>query len=91
MEKKKYYAITASMKFEKTVLVPMDSVNDIREAIDLVDSCVETGGINLLDEEAECETEQSQYADADGTYELNDKYASSYQIIEEANQDEIER
>ena len=26
MEKKKYYAITTSMTFEKTVLVPVDSV-----------------------------------------------------------------
>lgn len=36
METKKYYAITTSMKFEKTVLVPANQVEDIDEAIDLV-------------------------------------------------------
>ena len=36
MEKKKYYAITTSIIYEKTVLVPVDSVEDIDEAIDRV-------------------------------------------------------
>ena len=35
MEKKKYYAITTSMTFEKTVLVPVDDVQVI-----LVSKCI---------------------------------------------------
>ena len=58
MEKKKYYAITTSMTFEKTVLVPVDSVKDIDEAIDLVDCGVEVSSIDLLNEEADCETKR---------------------------------
>ena len=72
MEKKKYYAITTSMKFEKTVLVPVDSVKDLGEAMDLVDCYVETASIMLLNEEAICETRPSDYADANGIEELAD-------------------
>lgn len=79
---KKYYAITTSMTFEKTILVPVDSVEDIDEAIDLVDCGVEVGSIMLLDEDADCETKQSPYADENGIYELTDEKASLYQIIE---------
>ena len=79
--KKKYYAITTSMKFEKTVLVPVDSVKDINEAIRIVDDAVELCGIDLLNEEAECKTEASRYADENGTYNLQDNEAKLYQII----------
>jgi hypothetical protein len=82
MEKKKYYAITTSMTFQKTVLVPVDSVKDINEAIDLVNCGVENCSIDLLNEEAECETKQSPYADKDGVYKLSDEEASLYQIVQ---------
>lgn len=35
------------MKFEKTVLVPVDQVEDIDEAIDLVNGGVEVSSIDL--------------------------------------------
>ena len=82
MENKKYYAITTSMTFQKTVLVPVDSVKDINEAIDLVDCSVENCSIDLLNEEAECETKLSQYVDNNGMYELSDEEASLYQIVQ---------
>ena len=56
MENKKYYAITTSMTFVKTVLVPVDSVEDIYEAKELVDNAVEDFTIELLNEDADCET-----------------------------------
>lgn len=79
--KKKYYAITASMTFEKTVLVPIESVKDIDEAKDLVDNSVEVSTISLLNEQAEFDTKQSPYADKNGIYELSDNEAVSYQIV----------
>lgn len=79
--KKKYYAITTSMTFEKTVLVPIDSVKDIDEAIKIVDDAVEVCSIDLLNEEAECETKASRYADVNGMYNLTDDEAELYQII----------
>ena len=82
MEKKKYYAITASVTFEKTVLVPVDSVEDIDEAIDLVDCDVEVASVMLLDEDGDFETKQSPYADENGIYELTDDEAALYQILE---------
>ena len=81
MDKKKYYAITTSMIFEKIVLVPVDSVKDIDEAIELVDCGVEDCSILLLTEDAECETKQSPYADENGIYELTDNESECYQII----------
>ena len=81
MEKKKYYVITTSMTFEKTVLVPIDSVKDIDEAIKIVDDTVEVCSIDLLNEEAECETKASRYADVNGMYNLTDDEAELYQII----------
>lgn len=88
METKKYYAITTSMKFEKTVLVPVDQVKDIDEAIDLVDGGVEVASINLLEQDAECETIACSYADADGILNLSDVDAEEYQIINNENQEE---
>ena len=82
MEKKKYYAITTTMTFEKTVLVPVDTVEDINEAIDLVDCGVEVASIDLLNEDADCETKPSPYADENGIYELTDDEAASYEILE---------
>lgn len=82
MTKKKYYVITTSMKFEKTVLVPVDSVKDIDEAIDLVDCGAEIASINILNEEAECETIKSPYADESGIYELTDDEANVFDIVE---------
>ena len=79
MDKKKYYAVTTSMTFQKTVLVQVDSVKDINEAIDLVDCSI---FVDLLSEEAECETKQSPYADKDGMYELSDEEASLYQVLQ---------
>lgn len=85
MKTKKYYAITTSMLFERTVLVPVDSVEDIDEAIDIVDCGVETASIDLLHEDAECETKQSPYADENGIYELTDEEAELYQILDNDN------
>lgn len=78
--KQKYYAVKTSMLFEKTVLVPVDSVEDINEAIDLVDCGVEMGSVDLLNEEAECETVKSPYADKDGIYELTNDETALYVI-----------
>lgn len=88
METKKYYAITTSMKFEKTVLVPVNQVEDIDDAIDLVDSGVEVARIMLLDQDAECETIACSYADADGILNLSDADAEGYQIINNENEEE---
>lgn len=85
METKKYYAITTSMKFEKTVLVPVDQVEDIDDAINLVDSGVEVAKIMLLDQDAECETIACSYADADGILNLSDADAEGYQILGNEN------
>ena len=83
--KQKYYAVKTSMLFEKTVLVPVDSVEDINEAIDLVDCGVEMGSVDLLNEEAECETVKSPYADKDGIYELTDDETALYQVLKGDN------
>ena len=90
MEKKKYYAITTSVTFEKTILVPVDSVEDIDEAIDLVDCGVEVASINLLNEEPDFETKPSPYADENGIQELTDFEASLYDIIEGDKENEQE-
>ena len=81
--KKKYYAIRTSMTFEKTVLVPVESVEDLDEAIDLVDAAVEMADIYLLNEEPECEIKASPYANKDGIYELTDKEAICYQVVKD--------
>lgn len=71
---RQYYAITTSMTFEKTVLVPVNEVKDLDEAIDLVDAAVNTCDISLLTEEAYCETKKSRVlADEDGTCEIDDE------------------
>lgn len=88
METKKYYAITTSMKFEKTVLVPVDQVEDIDEAIDLVNGEVEVSSIDLLGQDAEGETIACSYADADGILNLSDSDAEYYQIINNENEEE---
>lgn len=80
-DKKKYYAIKASMIFEKTVLVPVDDVKDIHEAIELVDNCIEDCSVLLLTEEAEIDICPSPYADEGYTYELTNNEAALYQII----------
>ena len=79
---KKYYAITTSMKFEKTVLVPENVVDNIEDAIEIVNDGVEVASIDLLNEEAECETKASCYADSNGIMELSDIAASCYQVLE---------
>lgn len=83
-ETKKYYAITTSMKFEKTVLVPVDQVEDIDEAIDLVNGGVEVSSIDLLHQDAECETKACSYADCEGILNLADSDAEYYQIVNKA-------
>lgn len=81
MEKKKYYAITASVTFEKTVLVPVDSVEDIDEAIDLVDCGVEVASIMLLEEDAYFETSPASFSDRNGICEFTDEQIGDLQII----------
>lgn len=63
-------------------------VEDIDDAIDLVDSGVEVARIMLLDQDAECETIACSYADADGILNLSDADAEGYQIINNENQEE---
>lgn len=79
--KKKYYKITTSMIFEKTVLVDVNAVKDVNEAIDFVDDAVEVGSIDLLNEvEAECVTKPAEDTD-NGICEKTDKEASIYTIL----------
>jgi len=81
MEKKKYYALTTSITFEKTVLVPVNAVDNIDEAAELVDTGVETDSIILIDTEPYCETSSATFADRNGICEFTDKEASIFQII----------
>lgn len=81
MKKKKYYAITAKVTFEKTVLVPVDSVEDMDAAIDLVDCGVEVASVMLLSEQGDFETKPSPYADENGMLELSDEETGEYQIL----------
>lgn len=57
MKNKGFYEIITSMTFSKTILVPVDEVESLEEAIKMVDDAVENCQINLLGEDAECETE----------------------------------
>lgn len=70
------------MTFEKTVLVPVGSVDNIDEAMDLVNCGVETASVLLMNKDAECTTVQSPYADKNGIYELSDDEAAQYQILD---------
>ena len=82
-ESKKYYMIRTSMSFEKTVLVPVDMVKDLRGAIDLVDEAVETSDISLFDEEADFTTDIAPSTDESGIREFSEEDANYYQIIGE--------
>lgn len=82
MLKKKYYAITTEMVFKKTVLVPIEEVKDIEQAERIVDAAVEDCTVVVLDEDAECNTYPSEYADKDGMYELTEDEEECYQIIQ---------
>lgn len=79
--KKKYYAITTEMVFKKTVLVPIEEVKDIEQAERIVDAAVEDCTVMVLDEDAECNTYTSEYADENGMYELTEKESECYQVI----------
>lgn len=79
--KKKYYAITTEMVFKKTILVPIEEVENIEQAEEIVDAAVEDCTILLIDEDAECDTYPSEYADKNGMYELTEDQAECYQII----------
>ena len=79
--KKKYYAITTEMVFKKTVLVPIEEVKDIEQAERIVNAAVEDCTVMVLDEDAECNTYLSEYADENGMYELTDEESECYQII----------
>ena len=79
--KKKYYAITTEMVFKKTVLVPIEEAKDIEQAERIVDAAVEDCTVMVLDEDAECNTYPSEYADKNGMYELTEDQAECYQII----------
>lgn len=79
--KKKYYAITTEMVFKKTVLVPIEEVKDIEQAERIVDAAVEDCTVMVLNEDAECNTYASEYADENGMYELTEKESECYQIV----------
>ena len=81
--KKKYYAITTEIVLKKTVLVPIEEVENIEQAEGIVDAAVKDGIIILIDEDAKCNTYTypSDYADKNGMYELTEDQAERYQII----------
>ena len=78
---KQYYAITTSMTFEKTVLVPVNSVKNFEEAVDLVDCGVEMNSIDLLNEKATCETKAVSWADNNGIASISEAMASRFEIV----------
>lgn len=51
---REYYEIKTYMNFEKTVLVPVDEVEDEYEAKELVSNAVESCEIDLLGDDADC-------------------------------------
>lgn len=51
---REYYEIKTYMNFEKTVLVPVDEVEDEYEAKELVSKAVEVSEIDLLGDDADC-------------------------------------
>lgn len=81
-DKKKFYAITTSMTFEKTVLVPADCVDDIDDAMDLVNYAVEACDINLLDREALYCTMPVTSANKSGIRSMTETESSGYQILD---------
>lgn len=81
-------SMVRQLLLEKTVLVPVDQVEDIDEAIDLVNGGVEVSSIDLLGQDAESETIACSYADADGILNLSDSDAEYYQIINNENEEE---
>jgi len=75
--KKMYYAITTSMHFQKTVLVPVEEVEDVDEAIELVDEAVQNCSIDLLGSDAECKT----YPSRDSACELSSDEVAHYEVV----------
>lgn len=73
--KKRYYAIRTRITYEKTILVPVESVEDVEDAIDIVDENVEMNNIDLFSEEPVYDT------DTKGIYELTKEDAKVYPII----------
>lgn len=85
MNKKKYYAVTQTTSFTKTVYVPVECADDIKGAVDLVaDSCDVSSPADLCDnwDEFGVEVEASPYADADGICEMTEQDASLCEIVE---------
>ena len=78
--KKKYYKILTSMQFERVVLVPVESVQDLDEAIEVVDAAVEAATLMLLDQDADCCTEPIRWKN-DSIVEVDEKYMDSYKIF----------
>lgn len=83
MLKQKYYAVTTRMTFEKTVLIPVEHAKNMEDAIDIVDSGVETARIDLLNSEADCKTFPCPYVNTntDGIYEFPSNESAGYQIL----------
>lgn len=79
--KKQYYAVTATMIFEKTVLVPVDAVADIYEAMEIVDNGVEDTSIELLSGDADYKVNPSTRANGSGICELTEDESKKYQIV----------
>ena len=81
--KKKYYAVTQTTSFTKTVYVPVECADDIKGAVDLVaDSCDVSSPVDLCDnwDEFGVEVEASPYAD--GICEMTEQDASLCEIVE---------
>lgn len=79
--KKKYYAITAEKTYSKTVLVPIESVNNIEEAVDLVADAVDNFKVDLDEMEPEYDIYKNEHADTNGIREINENESALYQIL----------
>lgn len=87
MSKKKYYAVTQTTSFTKTVYVPVECADDIKDAVDLVADISDTSSpVKLCDNwdvfGVEVEASASPYADADGICEMTEQDASLCEIVE---------
>lgn len=80
---KRYYSVTVTMTFQKTVLVPIEFAKDIDEAIEIVDAAVDSCEVLILNEDADYEIgKASTICNDDGIYEISEEYAKYYQVLE---------
>ena len=78
---KKYYAITAEKTYSKTVLVPVERVNNIDEAVDLVADAVNKFEVDLDEMEPEYDIYQNEHAGINGIRKMDEDESALYQIL----------